>query len=380
MERTPADVLGLAFDAASRRMSEPHIQDAGIQAKVEAVCRDLRNRACARFILATALMKAYRPEVDIRKPYTEIGDADAYSGRSIDEVYISPFVAQYALPCNPTTAFLTPAFRNWNATLTPDLVMVGRPASLYKATLELLAAVQEGRVSAFETLAESIRQLLMLRDEQKEQISSLLASLKRLGGKSELSSEAVVNLVQQHLAISHSSRLPVLVVAAAYSAAEAHLGERVLPLAAHNAADEQTGALGDVQIALIDEDRVVTGYEMKTRCVTVNDIDRALAKVAASGEPVDNYIFITTEPIEQSVKDYAKAVYEQTGSLEVVILDCIGFLRHYLHLFHRLRGEFLDAYQRLVLDEPASAVEQPLKVAFLALRQAAESASQPLSD
>ncbi|MCK6578718.1 MAG: DNA methyltransferase [Anaerolineae bacterium] len=325
-------------------------------------------------------MKAYRPEVDIRKPYTEIGDADAYSGRSIDEVYISPFVAQYALPCNPTTAFLTPAFRNWNATLTPDLVMVGRPASLYKATLELLAAVQEGRVSAFETLAESIRQLLMLRDEQKEQISSLLASLKRLGGKSELSSEAVVNLVQQHLAISHSSRLPVLVVAAAYSAAEAHLGERVLPLAAHNAADEQTGALGDVQIALIDEDRVVTGYEMKTRCVTVNDIDRALAKVAASGEPVDNYIFITTEPIEQSVKDYAKAVYEQTGSLEVVILDCIGFLRHYLHLFHRLRGEFLDAYQRLVLDEPASAVEQPLKVAFLALRQAAESASQPLSD
>ncbi len=34
--------------------------------------------------------------------------------------------------------------------------------------------------------------------------------------------------------------------------------------------------------------------------------------------------------------------------------------------------DFLEAYQQLVLDEPESAVSQPLKEAFLALRQAAE--------
>gem|GEM_PF-5299947 len=41
--------------------------------------------------------------------------------------------------------------------------------------------------------------------------------------------------------------------------------------------------------------------------------------------------------------------------------------------FHRLRVPYLDAYQRLVLLEPDSAVDQPLKEAFLSLRQSAES-------
>ena len=54
----------------------------------------------------------------------------------------------------------------------------------------------------------------------------------------------------------------------------------------------------------------------------------------------------------------------------MVVLDCIGFLRHFLHLFHRIRIEFLDAYQAPVLDEPESAVNQPLKEAFLSLHQA----------
>jgi hypothetical protein len=44
--------------------------------------------------------------------------------------------------------------------------------------------------------------------------------------------------------------------------------------------------------------------------------------------------------------------------------------KHYL--FHRLRTDYLDAYQALVLSEPESAVSQPLKEAFLALRQAVE--------
>ena len=57
----------------------------------------------------------------------------------------------------------------------------------------------------------------------------------------------------------------------------------------------------------------------------------------------------------------------------MVILDCIGFLRHFLHLFHRIRLQFLDAYQELVLAEPDNIVRQELKEAFLVLRRAASS-------
>ena len=55
-----------------------------------------------------------------------------------------------------------------------------------------------------------------------------------------LSAEAIVTLIQQHLQCPYTSRLPVLVVAAAYKAAETFLGERVRPLYSHTAADKQT--------------------------------------------------------------------------------------------------------------------------------------------
>ena len=65
--------------------------------------------------------------------------------------------------------------------------------------------------------------------------------------------------------------------------------------------------------------------------------------------------------------------YERTDGTEIAILDCIGFLRHFLHLFQRIRADYLNIYHTLVLNEPDSAVSQTLKKAFLALRQAAES-------
>ncbi len=104
-----------------------------------------------------------------------------------------------------------------------------------------------------------------------------------------------------------------------------------------------------------------------------DDIDRALQKILNVRPHIDNYIFITTDTIEPGVRDYAALMYEKTSGTEVAILDCIGFVRHFLHLFHRLRTTFLDSYQDLVLHEQDSAVSQPLKEAFLTLRQAAES-------
>jgi DNA adenine methylase len=49
------------------------------------------------------------------------------------------------------------------------------------------------------------------------------------------------------------ARLPVLMVAVAYKAAWENLGERILHLHAHNAADKQTGAAGDIEITLIGD-------------------------------------------------------------------------------------------------------------------------------
>jgi len=303
---------------------------------------------------------------------------DAYSGRSYDEAYITRFINKYRLPCNSTTAFLTPAFRNRNIILTPDIHLEGRPADVYEALLQLLTDVRDVRTSPEDLLAETIRNLLVFRDEREQRMLSLIAGLKTTKGAMPLSSEGIVILIEQHMRFRQSntrgtSRLPVLIVAAAYTAASEYLRERALPLESHNAADEQTGSIGDLEITLLSDDQVMTSYEMKTRRVTHDDIDRALQKIERTKRPPDNYIFITTEPIDPLVQEYAISLYEQTWDVEFVVLDCISFLRHFLHLFHRLRGIYLNVYQELLLLEPESAVSQPLKEAFLAMRQAAES-------
>lgn len=371
----PREILNIAFRRASAHIAKPIVEDPEIQGRVNAVCRNIKNRACTRLLLAALLAKIHNPNIDIRKPYTEIGDPDAYSGRTYDESFITDFIREHHLPCNPTTAFLTPALRNRNITLTPDLDLEGRPKELYTKTLQLLTDVHEGKVSPEDLLAETIRCLLIFRNERDQRIATMLAELKESVSEDTipLSVEAIVTLMKQHLACPGSSRLPVLMVAAAYQAAEEYLKERILPLHSHTAADKQTGALGDLEITLLNDDKVITSYEMKTRRIIRSDIDLALEKINKSGQRIDNYIFITTDIIDPEVQEYAKSLYEKTGGIEFVILDCIGFVRHFLHLFHRLRTQYLECYQKLVLDEPESSVSSPLKEAFLALRKAAES-------
>lgn len=227
-----------------RNTATPIIGNNRLIADVEYVCRNIQNRAGVRLLMSCLLAKMDNPAVDVRKPYTEIGGADSFSGRTYDEGYITAFIMEHELPCNPTTAFLTPALRNRNTTLTADLNLVGRPPRLYQTILQLLDDVHAGRVSAKDLLAETVRWLLIIRDEQRQRMETLLAGLRTVEGTMPLSSEAIVRLIEQHLNSRNSSRLPVLVVAAAYQAASEHLGERVLPLGGHNAADQTDGRIG----------------------------------------------------------------------------------------------------------------------------------------
>jgi len=348
-----------------------YIVDEQLLEKTMFICRNIKNKAPIRFLLSCLAAKIHRPEVDIRKPYTSIAGGDSFSGRKYDETVVQRIIIAFKLPCNNTTAYLTPAFRNGNEPMRPGLKLEGRPPEVYADMLYVLNAVYENDLQPEQLLREMYRQLIIVRDQQTRRISELLDALSTTVGGQPLSSEQMITLVEQHLNCANASRLPTLVVAAAYQAVSKYLGEIVRPLNAHNAADKQTGAFGDVEIMLMDEDSVVTCYEMKDKRVTRHDVDVALPKIAGQGIGLDNYIFITTEPVDEEVMQYARSLYSRTG-VEFAILNCVGFLRHFLHLFHRHRVSFLEQYQTLVLLEPDSAVSQPLKEAFLSLRRAAE--------
>jgi hypothetical protein len=365
-------VLTNALRSAEQSLNVPFVADPVIQARIEYIARLNNNRAGARVIMACALAKLVYPEVDIRKPYTEIGTDDAFSGRTVDERFVGQFARLHRLPVNQTTAWLTPALRNISAPLAAPMNIAGAPRRMYEELILVLDDAYAGRVTPQELLTECIRVLLLLRNERETRITQLLGELATSGRETPLSSEEIVNLVRRHLESPNASRLPVLVVAAAYVATAGRLGETAKPLRFHNAADTQTGALGDVEITLIDDERVVTTYEMKDKTVTIEDIDVAVEKLTSSSNRPDNYIFVTTSAVDVRVEQYAQALYRATGGTEFAILDCLQFLRHFLHLFHRLRVNFLEAYQQLVLDEPESVVNQPLKETFLILRRQAE--------
>jgi hypothetical protein len=372
---TPEKILQSIQQRAAAMLNESVVTDPVIRDRVDYVCRCMSNRAGVRLLMSCLLGKLDKPHVDPRKPYTEIGGADSFSGRTYDERHLTKFINEHRLPVNPTTAFLTPTLRNINRALTTDRELVGRPRDLYKKTLELLEDVALQRVAADVLFVETMRVLMLLRDEKMARMDSLLDALTHTDGALPLSSEAIVTLISQHLACKNASRLPVLVVAAAYAdeAAGLRLSESILPLNSHNAADFQTGSFGDVEICLRGDNSVVTAYEMKMKRITQDDIDVAVTKIARAPNKIHNYLFVTTDVIDPNVAEYAKSFYEKTDGTEIAILDCIGFLRHFLHLFYRIRSDYLNVYQALVLKEPDSAVSQTLKEAFLALRQAAES-------
>ena len=371
--KTPEQILQGIYKRAAASPQKSVISDTAIRECVDYVCRCMSNRAGVRLLMSCLLAKLDNPKVDPRNPYTEIGGNNSFSGRTYDERYLTKFINEHRLPVNPTTAFLTPTLRNIDHALTADRELVGRPRDLYKKTLQLLEDVAESRIAADVLFVETVRVLLQLRDEKLARMASLLDALERGEGALPLSSEAIVTLISQHLACKNASRLPVLVVAAAYGAAGTRLAESMLPLNSHNAADLQTGSLGDVEICLVGDDAVVTAYEMKMKRVTQDDVDAAVTKIARATKRIHNYLFVTTDAIDPVVAEYAATFYEKTDGTEIAILDCVGFLRHFLHLFHRIRSDYLNAYQALVLNEPDSAVSQALKEALLALRQAAES-------
>lgn len=368
----PAEILEIVFQRVTTNLQQIFITNPEIRQQCKYVAQNLSNRAGVRLLMSCLLAKIHNPAVDVRKPYTQIGGADSFSGRTYDERYITAFVNKYNLPCNNTTAFLTPALRNKHETLVKGLNLVGRPPQLYTSVLDLLDDVYHNRVLAGDLLAEIICLLIILRDKRQQRIKELTEALSTTRDALPLSSENIINLIEKHLTLKGTSRLPVLMVAAAYNTAQKYLGERVITLQSHNAADNQTGAIGDIEITLLNDDQVITSYEMKYKRVTQEDVDRALQKLNGSDNQPSNYIFITTEEIAIEVQDYARSLYVETNGIEFVILDCIGFIRHYLHLFHRLRSNFLQEYQVLILAEPESSVSQPVKEAFLSMRHAAE--------
>lgn len=177
--QTPSDILNIALARAETNLRKPSVKNAEILGRIEFVCRCLSNRAGVRLLLACMLAKVDCPQADPRQPYTEIGGERCFSGRNYDERYLTHFIAEHELPCNSTTAFLTPALRNIDRPLTTEVVLVGRPPQVYSDTIKLLDDVAAGKADAHDVLADAIRILLLVRSEKGREWKNCWPASKR---------------------------------------------------------------------------------------------------------------------------------------------------------------------------------------------------------
>jgi hypothetical protein len=207
--------------------------------RIEFVATCLANRAGVRLIMSCMLAKIDNPAVDPREPVKKIGSETCFSGRKYDERYLTDFITKNRLRCNNTTAFLTPAFRNFTKPFLLGSVPAGRPPELYTDVFKLLDDVAMDRATARNVFIDTLRHLIAMRNEQVQRMKSLLGSLNRANGMPVSPSEEIVNLLDQHLSCKNSARLPVLRIAAAYDAVSKLIGEKTLPLKSHNSADVQ---------------------------------------------------------------------------------------------------------------------------------------------
>jgi DNA adenine methylase len=173
----PTVILEVVYQTAIDNIEKSPVRGVGLTGDVEYVCR-CSNLAGTRFLMACLVAKLSNPAIDIRKPYTEIGGKGIYSGRHYDETYIGPFTLKYDLPVNPTTSFLTPAFRTNRETIKPGVELVGRPRKLYETVVKLITAVHSKKVAPEFLLVEIIRWLVVIKDEREHRLESLFASLK----------------------------------------------------------------------------------------------------------------------------------------------------------------------------------------------------------
>ena len=190
--------------------------------------------------MACMLAKAHRPEIDPRKPYRKISVAN----NLLLLITIHRQLHHEAQPAVQFDDCLSHAHSAKHGSDAHDQSCFGWASDGdVSERVALLDDVRAGRVSAEDILNECIRLCCSTATHAKHGSNRFVRRWPRGGcaavvirGHSEF--DRATSSLQRFKPVAGTD------CAAAYEAAKTRLGERVLNLTAHNAADEQTGAVG----------------------------------------------------------------------------------------------------------------------------------------
>ena len=79
-KRKCSAILEKLHKEAGQSLTNRSVSDSALFQKIDYVARCSTNRAAVRLLMSCLLAKIHKPEIDIRKPYTEIGGKGIFQG------------------------------------------------------------------------------------------------------------------------------------------------------------------------------------------------------------------------------------------------------------------------------------------------------------
>lgn len=303
-------------------------------------------------IITSLAIKSARPDLDIRNHQVQIGAP--FSFRNISETVVYPWLISNRFE-GAKSGWQTRTFER------PKPYTMGFDENITAIIkvpfLTCYDEVEEQGQDAFEGLTYLVSRQIQIREGKKADLAAFARDYSELNNIAH-----IIHLFNNHFSHKYkskgASRLPVLSIYAIYSVMVEQVGrysgKTLLPLQSHSAADERTGAVGDIEVAREDE-TIFEALEIKHNiAVTELLIDECARKVEGLEYKVDRYYILTTHPDCRPTKrmyERMQEIEERTGC-QIVVNGVLPTMQYYLRLLTEPSLVF-PVYLELLTDEPA---------------------------
>jgi hypothetical protein len=267
-----------------------------------------KTQAYREVLLGCILARLVNREVDIRLPYVQQGER-AYSGRTLDEKIINPFLHRAKIPSSKGP-FLS-VFRR-SVTFTEDTRSGLRDQEGFDAMLKVLEVVHgASKQKLRELLRYHLYRFILLREtSQIELIRPKRLSLPQLE-----------DIISSLISTASGGRFPVFLVVATFAAIRERFGlnwdVRVQGI---NVADSASGAGGDVTV--VEDGRIVLAAEVTERRV---DKSRVVATFDTKIAPcaIEDYLFVVKDNDDvAAAMEQARRYFSQGYEVNFVEIKC----------------------------------------------------------
>lgn len=303
-------------------------------------------------VVTSLAIKSAHPELDIRYHQVQIGAP--FNFRTISEKVVYPWLISNRFE-GAKSGWQTRTFER------PKPFMMDYDENIDGGVKEpFLTCYDEAQAQgedALEALTFIAHMQLQLRERKKTDLAAVSRDYSALNDIAH-----IVNMFDKHFSYKYgvkgASRLPVLAVYAVYSVMAAEMGrydgKTLLPLKSHSAADQRTGALGDIEVAQ-DDNRIFEALEIKHAiAITEHLINECALKIEELDYAVDRYYILTTHASSKptpALHAKLKQIAAGTGC-QIVVDGVLPTMQYYLRLLTE-PGLVLPKYLELLTSEPA---------------------------